>query len=77
MTSAAADRPVDGLVVAVPFAEHAATDTVQAPAGRLPGMRGVSAGPLRNARHVEAPAVVLGSVDERYRAHAGLRVTGV
>ena len=32
---------------------------------------------LRNARHLEAMAVVLGSVDERYGAAAGLRVTDV
>ena len=31
-----------------------ATDVVQALAGRLPGMRGVYAGRLRNARQVEA-----------------------
>jgi hypothetical protein len=50
---------------------------VQALAGRLPGMRGIYAGRLRDARQVEALAVNLESVDQRYRARAGVRVTGV
>jgi 8-hydroxy-5-deazaflavin:NADPH oxidoreductase len=54
-----------------------ATDTVQALAGRLPGMRGIYAGPLRNARQLEALRVNLESVDRRYEVHAGVRVTDV
>ena len=54
-----------------------ATDTVQALAGRLPGMRGIYAGPLRNARQLEALRVNLESVDSRYEVHAGVRVTDV
>lgn len=54
-----------------------ATDTVQSLAGRIPGMRGVYAGRLRNARQVEALAANLISVNRRYKAHAGLRVAGV
>lgn len=54
-----------------------ATDTVQALAGRLPGMRGVYAGRLRNARQVEALTINLVSVNRRYKAHAGIRVTDV
>jgi NADPH-dependent F420 reductase len=54
-----------------------ATDLVQALAGRLPGMRGVYAGRLRNARQVEALTVNLVSVNRRYRAHAGVRITDV
>ncbi len=57
--------------------DRGATDTVQALAGRLPGMRGVYAGRLRNARQVEALTVNLVSVNRRYRAHAGIRVTDV
>jgi hypothetical protein len=57
--------------------DRSATDTVQALAGRLPGMRGVYAGRLRNARQVEALTVNLVSVNRRYRAHAGIRVTDV
>jgi 8-hydroxy-5-deazaflavin:NADPH oxidoreductase len=57
--------------------DRTATDTVQALAGRLPGMRGVYAGRLRNARQVEALTVNLVSVNRRYKAHAGIRVTDV
>ncbi|HEX2073857.1 MAG TPA: NADPH-dependent F420 reductase, partial [Geodermatophilus sp.] len=47
-------RPVlDGDVMVVGDVREA-TDTVQALAGRLPGMRGIYAGRLRNARQVEA-----------------------
>ena len=56
---------------------RAATDTVQALAGRIPGMRGVYAGRLRNARQVEALTINLVSVNRRYKAHAGLRITDV
>jgi 8-hydroxy-5-deazaflavin:NADPH oxidoreductase len=54
-----------------------ATDLVQALAGRLPGLRGVYAGRLRNARRVEALTVNLVSVNRRYKAHAGIRITDV
>ena len=54
-----------------------ATDLVQALAGRLPGMRGVYAGRLRNARQVEALTINLVSVNRRYKAHAGIRITDV
>ncbi|MGY1653630.1 NADPH-dependent F420 reductase [Geodermatophilus sp. SYSU D01119] len=70
-------RPTVDADVLVAGDDPAATATAQALAGRLPGMRGVYAGPLRNARHLEAMAVVLGAVDERYGAAAGLRVTDV
>ncbi|MPQ97602.1 NADPH-dependent F420 reductase [Modestobacter sp. I12A-02628] len=56
---------------------RAATDLVQALAGRLPGMRGVYAGRLRNARQVEALTINLVSVNRRYKVHAGIRVTDV
>ncbi|GAB3201605.1 NADPH-dependent F420 reductase [Geodermatophilus arenarius] len=56
---------------------RAATDQVQALAGRLPGMRGIYAGRLRNARQVEALTINLVSVNRRYKAHAGIRVTDV
>ena len=57
--------------------DRAATDLVQALAGRLPGMRGIYAGRLRNARQVEALTINLVSVNRRYKAHAGIRVTDV
>ncbi|UGQ13932.1 NADPH-dependent F420 reductase [Yinghuangia sp. ASG 101] len=57
--------------------ERSATDIVQALASRIPGMRGVYAGRLRNAGQVEALTANLISVNRRYKAHAGLRVTDV
>ncbi|MFF3242384.1 NADPH-dependent F420 reductase [Streptomyces sp. NPDC002870] len=56
---------------------RADTDIVQALAGRIPGMRGVFAGRLRGAHQVEALVANLISVNRRYKAHAGLRVTDV
>ncbi|WP_042413496.1 NADPH-dependent F420 reductase [Streptacidiphilus anmyonensis] len=57
--------------------DRAATDTVQALADRIPGMRGVFAGRLRNAHQVESLVANLISVNRRYKAHAGLRITDV
>ena len=57
--------------------DREATDLVQALAGRIPGMRGVYGGRLRNAHQVEALTANLISVNRRYKAHAGLRVTDV
>nr|WP_168516468.1 NADPH-dependent F420 reductase [Streptomyces sp. S1D4-11]QIZ01171.1 NADPH-dependent F420 reductase [Streptomyces sp. S1D4-11] len=56
---------------------RADTDTVQALTARIPGMRGVYAGRLRNAHQVEALVANLISVNRRYKAHAGLRITDV
>jgi NADPH-dependent F420 reductase len=57
--------------------DRAATDLVQALADRIPGMRGVYSGRLRNARQVEALTANLISVNRRYHAHAGVRLTDV
>ena len=67
---------LDGDVLVVGDVREA-TDLVQALAGRLPGMRGVYAGRLRNAAQVEALTINLVSVNRRYKAHAGIRVTDV
>ena len=56
---------------------RADTDTVQALAARIPGMRGVFAGRLRNAHQVESLVANLISVNRRYKAHAGLRITDI
>jgi NADPH-dependent F420 reductase len=70
-------RPtIDGDVMVVGDVREA-TDVVQALAGRLPGMRGIYAGRLRNARQIEALKINLVSVDRRYKVHAGVRITGV
>ncbi len=57
--------------------DREATDLVQALVGVVPGMRGVFGGRLRNAHQVEALTANLISVNRRYKAHAGLRVTDV
>ena len=54
-----------------------ATDLVQALAARIPGARGVYAGRLRNCGQVEALTANLVSINRRYKAHAGLRVTDI
>src|SRR4051794_15564523 len=67
---------LDGDVMVVGDVREA-TDAVQALAGRLPGMRGIYAGRLRNARQVEALPTTLVWVTRRYKVHAGIRVTDV
>lgn len=57
--------------------DRAATDLVAGLADRIPGMRGVYAGRLRNAHQVEALTANLISVNRRYKTHAGVRVTDV
>jgi NADPH-dependent F420 reductase len=54
-----------------------ATELVQALAGVIPGVRGVYGGRLRNAHQVEALTANLISVNRRYKAHAGVRVTDI
>ncbi|MFI5635567.1 NADPH-dependent F420 reductase [Streptomyces sp. NPDC051664] len=56
---------------------RADTDTVLALADCIPGMRGVFAGRLRNAHQVEGLVANLISINRRYKAHAGLRITDV
>lgn len=56
---------------------RADTDLVQALAARIPGVRGVFAGLLRGAHQVEALVANLISVNRRYKAHAGVRLTDV
>lgn len=57
--------------------DRQATDLVQALAARIPGVRGVYAGRLRNCRQVEALTANLVSINRRYKAHAGLRITDI
>jgi len=57
--------------------DREATDIVQALASRIPGMRGVYGGRLRNAHQVEAFTANLISMNRRYKAHAGVRITDV
>jgi 8-hydroxy-5-deazaflavin:NADPH oxidoreductase len=57
--------------------DRAATDLVIALAGEIPGMRGVYGGRLRNCGQVEALTANLVSINRRYKAHAGIRITDV
>jgi hypothetical protein len=56
---------------------RAATDAVQGLADAIPGMRGIYGGRLRNCGQIEALTANLISVNRRYKAHAGIRVTDV
>jgi 8-hydroxy-5-deazaflavin:NADPH oxidoreductase len=49
---------------------------VQQLADRIPGMRGLFGGRLRNAGQVEALTANLIAVNRRYKTHAGIRITG-
>ena len=57
--------------------DREATDTVQALAGRIAGIRGIYGGRLRNAGQVEAMTANLISMNRRYKVHAGIRVTDI
>ena len=70
-----ADRATVDTDVLVLGEDREATDLVQALADAVPGIRGVFGGRLRNAHQVEALTANLISVNRRYKAHAGLRLT--
>jgi 8-hydroxy-5-deazaflavin:NADPH oxidoreductase len=55
--------------------DREAAATVQALAGRIPRMRGIYAGRLRNAGQVEALTANLIAINRRYRAHSAIRIT--
>src|SRR5271166_4771464 len=57
--------------------DRAATDLVQALADRIPGVRGVYGGRLRNCRQIESLTANLVSINRRYKAQAGLRITDI
>jgi 8-hydroxy-5-deazaflavin:NADPH oxidoreductase len=54
-----------------------ATDMIAELASRIPGVRGIYGGRLRNCGQVEALTANLVSINRRYKAHAGLRITDV
>src|SRR6476619_8525838 len=41
------------------------------------GARGIDAGPLANSRALEGMTSVILNVNKRYKAHAGIRITGI
>lgn len=55
--------------------DREAVAAVRALANRIPDMRGVHAGRLRNAGQVEALTANLVAINRRYHVHAGIRVT--
>jgi 8-hydroxy-5-deazaflavin:NADPH oxidoreductase len=57
--------------------DQQATDLVAAIASEIPGARGIYGGRLRNCGQVEALTANLVSINRRYKAHAGLRITDV
>jgi 8-hydroxy-5-deazaflavin:NADPH oxidoreductase len=57
--------------------DRAGTDVVIALAAEISGMRGVYGGRLRNCGQVEAFTANLVSINRRYKAHAGIRITDV
>ena len=46
-------------------------------AGRVTSGRAIDAGPLAGARSLEGLTAVIVNVNKRYKAHAGIRITGV
>ena len=58
-------------------APSAAKDLTLELAGRLVKGRAVDAGPLANARALEGMTAVILNVNKRYKAHAGIRLTGL
>ncbi|MEU1185020.1 NADPH-dependent F420 reductase [Streptomyces sp. NPDC005820] len=73
------DREIDTVEtdVLVLGENRADTDLVQALVDRIPGMRGVYAGRLRNAHQVEGLVANLISINRRYKKHAGVLVAGL
>lgn len=57
--------------------EREATDTVIDLINRIPGMRGIFGGRLRNAGQVEALTANLIAINRRYKTHASIRITGI
>ncbi|WP_130798961.1 NADPH-dependent F420 reductase [Streptomyces otsuchiensis] len=73
------DREIDEIPTDVMVLGEVRADCeiVQALASLIPGMRGVFAGRLRNAHQVESLVANLISVNRRYKAHAGIRLTDI
>ncbi|MBO2528342.1 MAG: NADPH-dependent F420 reductase [Thermobifida sp.] len=57
--------------------DREATDVVRALAARIPGVRGVYGGRLRNAHQVEGVTAHPVLINPRYKAHAGIRITDI
>jgi len=73
------DEAVDSIQtdVLVVGDDRDSTDVVQAIASRIPGIHGVFAGRLRNCGQIESFTANLISINRRYKAHSGIRVTDI
>lgn len=56
-----------------PEATRATMDLVS----RIPGLRGIDAGPLSNAASLESFVAVIREINVRYKTHASIRITGI
>ncbi|MFY1698980.1 MULTISPECIES: NADPH-dependent F420 reductase [unclassified Solwaraspora] len=74
-----ADPAIDriDLDVLICAEDRDAVAVVAALAARIPGMRGIYAGRLRNAHQIEAFTANLIAINRRYKTHSGVRVTEV
>lgn len=54
-----------------------ATELTMSLVARIPGLRGIDAGPLSNAASLESFVAVIREVNVRYKTHASLRLTGI
>ncbi|HEX5594792.1 MAG TPA: NADPH-dependent F420 reductase [Micromonosporaceae bacterium] len=72
-----ADPDVDriDLDVLICTEDRELVEIVSALVAKIPGMRGIYAGRLRNAHQVEALTANLIAINKRYKAHSGIRVT--
>lgn len=75
-TLARVEQPMDDDVPVVGDDEQAVQVTMEL-AARLEGVRPLMAGPLRLAGPVEDLTTVLLALNKRYRAHAGVRFSGI
>jgi len=72
-----ADGPLPDATVLVAGDDDEAVALVCELSTAVASRGGIHAGPLRNARHLEAMTTVLIDVNRRLRAHSGLAVTGL
>jgi 8-hydroxy-5-deazaflavin:NADPH oxidoreductase len=70
-----AEAPVEDALVCGD--DGAAKELALELAGRITRGRAVDAGPLAGARALEGPTAVLVNVNKRYKAHAGIKLTGL
>jgi NADPH-dependent F420 reductase len=70
------DGPVECDVI-VCSDDSAAAQVVRALAEKIPGVRAVDGGKLENARILEQITALLIGINIRYKAHTGIRITGL